>query len=34
VTCKREQILARMLEILNTVADLKAVERNLDEFPG
>jgi hypothetical protein len=30
---KREDILARLLEILNTVEDLKTVARNLDEFP-
>jgi hypothetical protein len=30
---KREDILARLLVILNTVEDFKLVARNLDEFP-
>jgi hypothetical protein len=30
---KREDILARLFLILNTVEDLKTVARNLDEFP-
>lgn len=33
MTCRREEILARLLAILNGVADIKTVERNLDEFP-
>jgi hypothetical protein len=33
VTCKREEILARLLVILNTVEDLAHVARNEDEFP-
>jgi hypothetical protein len=30
---KREDILARLLVILNTIEDFKLVARNLDEFP-
>lgn len=33
VGCKREDILARLVEILNGVTDIKNVARNLDEFP-
>lgn len=33
MTCRREEIMARLFEILNTVQDIKSVERNLDEFP-
>jgi len=33
VTCKREQIVARLLAILHTVEGFKFVGRNVDEFP-
>lgn len=33
MTCRREEILARLLEILESVEGIKEVARNVDEFP-
>ncbi len=33
MSCRRENICARLLEILNTINDVEEVARNLDEFP-